>query len=59
MARTSWELTPVDKSSVKRLSYGLGVSRVIASVLVARGIVDEDKAREFLDPSLDISAISA
>ena len=53
MARTSWELTPTDKSSVKRLSYGLDVSRVTASVLVARGIVEEDKARGFLKPSLE------
>jgi len=53
MARTSWELTPTDKSSVKRLSYGLDISRVTASVLVARGIVDEDEARGFLKPSLD------
>ncbi len=53
MARTIWELTPIDKSSVKRLSYGLGVSRLTASVLVARGITDEDKARRFIEPDLD------
>ena len=52
MARTSWELAPTDKSSVKRLSYGLDISRLTAGVLVARGIVDEDKARAFLEPSL-------
>ena len=53
MATTSWELAPIDKSSVKRLSYGLDISRITASVLVARGIVDQDKARAFLEPSLD------
>jgi single-stranded-DNA-specific exonuclease len=53
MARTSWELPPADKSSVKRLSYGLGISRVTASVLVARGIVDEAIARSFVEPRLD------
>ncbi len=53
MARTSWEISPIDRSSVKRLVYGLGVSRVTASVLVARGITDDDAARRFLQPSLD------
>jgi len=53
MARTSWELAPADKSSVKRLEYGLGVSRMTASVLVARGIVDVDAARDFLEPRLE------
>ena len=53
MARTSWEITPIDRSSVKRLAYGLGVSRIAASVLVARGMSDEAGARQFLKPSLD------
>lgn len=52
MARTSWEIAPIDKSSVKRLIYGLGLSRLAASVLVARGIVEDEQARRFLQPSL-------
>jgi single-stranded-DNA-specific exonuclease len=52
MAKSCWKIAPVDPSSVKRLEYGLGISRIAARVLVARGYSDETRARLFLNPDL-------
>jgi single-stranded-DNA-specific exonuclease len=52
MPKAQWKIATVDRSKVKRLEYGLGLSALVASVLVSRGFHDEDKARSFLEPSL-------
>ena len=41
MAKIKWEVVPADESAVKRLEYGLGISRLTARVLTARGIASE------------------
>jgi single-stranded-DNA-specific exonuclease len=53
MAKTRWDIAPVDKASVKRLEYGLDISGITAKVLVARGFSKESEARRFLEPRLD------
>ncbi|MFH1219977.1 MAG: single-stranded-DNA-specific exonuclease RecJ [Candidatus Eisenbacteria bacterium] len=53
MAKAHWKLATVDKSNVKRLEYGLGLSELVATVLVARGFKKEEAARGFLEPCLD------
>ena len=53
MTKAKWEVIPADESTVKRLEYGLGISRITARVLAARGIADETEAKTFLEPSLD------
>jgi single-stranded-DNA-specific exonuclease len=53
MPSIKWEVLPTNESTVRRLEYGLGVSRLTARVLAARGIVDEGAARRFLDPRID------
>jgi len=53
MPKASWKIAEIDKSKVKRLEYGLGLSGLAARVLVARGISEEAAARRFLEPSLD------
>jgi single-stranded-DNA-specific exonuclease len=52
MASAHWKLADIDKSHVKRLEYGLGVSALAATVLVARGFGKEIDAKGFLEPSL-------
>jgi single-stranded-DNA-specific exonuclease len=52
MAKIKWEVLPTSESTVKRLEYGLGITRLTARVLAARGIADETAARGFLEPSL-------
>ena len=53
MPKVHWKITDIDKSKVKRLEYGLGLSVLTSTVLVARGFGEEESARRFLDPSLD------
>ena len=38
---------------VNKLRIGLGISRVVARLLVNRGITDIDRAASFLNPSLE------
>jgi single-stranded-DNA-specific exonuclease len=52
MAKVKWEIVPTDESTVKRLEYRLGISRLAARVVTARGILDENQARRFLQPDL-------
>lgn len=54
MSGTSgWRLRrEVEAADVARLSDALGVSRLTASILLARGIAAESEARRFLTPSL-------
>ena len=53
MSKIHWKLASVDRSSVKRIEYGLGIPALTAAVLVARGYSKESDARKFLDPALD------
>jgi single-stranded-DNA-specific exonuclease len=53
MAKLKWKIFPSDESTVRRLEYGLGITRLTARVLAARGIADLDEARMFLQPRLD------
>ena len=48
-----WSLLPEDQRAELELSARLGLSRLVARVLVARGFTDEASAREFLTPSLE------
>jgi single-stranded-DNA-specific exonuclease len=52
MAKVHWNINPVDTSSVRRLEYGLGISNLVAKVLVARGLGNEADAKKFLEPNL-------
>jgi single-stranded-DNA-specific exonuclease len=52
MSKAYWKIASVDRSSVKRLEYGLGISRVASKVLVARGFTSETEARRFLEPKM-------
>lgn len=45
-----WHIAPVSLPAVRRLSAELGVSRVLAEVLVRRGLQEPAAAAEFLDP---------
>jgi single-stranded-DNA-specific exonuclease len=53
MTKTKWEVVPSDESTVRRLEYGLGIARITARVLAARGISDETGAKRFLHPRLE------
>ena len=48
-----WDVLPSDDEAERRLVATLGISRLIARVLVARGYSDVEEARAFLAPSLD------
>ena len=48
-----WALKSFDKSSAATLGQALGISPLIAGLLVQRGITDPEAARLFLSPSLD------
>jgi single-stranded-DNA-specific exonuclease len=48
-----WTHQPCDESSAERLARELGVSPVVARLLVIRGLDDLDAASRFLKPSLD------
>lgn len=47
-----WSVLAADEAAERRLAAELGVSRLAARVLVARGLADADEARAFLTPSL-------
>lgn len=49
----NWRIKKPDQDEVDRLASELSVSRVVAWVLLNRGINDAVKAEEFLSPSLD------
>ncbi|GAB4258358.1 MAG: single-stranded-DNA-specific exonuclease RecJ [Deferrisomatales bacterium] len=47
-----WIVKDVDAGAREHLSRALGVSRLAAGLLVARGVADSEAARAFLHPSL-------
>ena len=48
-----WDVLPGDAVTERQLSQALGVSPLVARVLVARGITTAEEARVFLNPSLE------
>jgi single-stranded-DNA-specific exonuclease len=48
-----WIYTPVDHAKVATVSNELGVSRLLAEILVKRGYDTPEVANKFLNPSLD------
>src|SRR3989475_2798280 len=53
MSAKRWIVRAYDHASAAELAAGLGVSPIVAGLLVARGHHDIDSARAFLNPSLD------
>ena len=48
-----WEISPLDQDAVARLAREVGVSNLLARLLVLRGIAEPSAAERFLHPSLD------
>src|SRR5437588_1476324 len=48
-----WIVRPPDETRAAELAAALGVSRIVAGLLVARGYHDPGSAQSFLKPSLD------
>ena len=48
-----WRVVPADRTAEEDLAVALGISPLVARIMVARGIRDVDAARRFLTPSLD------
>jgi single-stranded-DNA-specific exonuclease len=48
-----WQITKHDHDAVRGLSAELGVSPLLAALLIARGYADASSAARFLDPSLN------
>ena len=49
-----WRISPAPYADVRRLAAELGVSEVLAQVLVRRGLGDPAAARAFLDPEFRV-----
>ena len=50
MNSATWHTTPLPYDSVRKLTQGLGVSEVLATVLVRRGYHEPETASRFLSP---------
>lgn len=50
MAKYRWKIEKPEPAAIKRLEYALDVTPITATVMAARGFVDEARARSFLDP---------
>ena len=48
-----FNIKAADPAAVARIERGLGLPRFVAATLVARGIVEPEQVRTFLEPSLD------
>lgn len=48
-----WQILEGDEDASRRLASELGITPLVARVLVARGVTDAQAAREFLAPSLE------
>src|SRR2546427_9962344 len=53
MSAKRWIVRAYDHASAAELAAALGVSPIVAGLLVARGHHDLDSAKAFLNPSLD------
>lgn len=52
MAQKRWLVFPHDAARVRDLEKTLGVSPVVAQLLIRRGITEPENAKQFLDPRL-------
>jgi len=52
MAQHRWRVRPRDDSKAAQLAAELGISRVLARILIARGYTEPEDAYRFLNPSL-------
>jgi len=52
-SQTTWRVLPDQPEAQARLQNELGVSRLLAKLLVNRGLTDPAEAEHFLNPSLD------
>lgn len=52
LAQRAWRTPPIQQELRERLAKELGISSLVASVLVARDITDTNEARRFLEPRL-------
>jgi single-stranded-DNA-specific exonuclease len=48
----SWHLSDLDIAAVDHLANDLAISTITARIMVARGLVDPEQARRYLEPSL-------
>ncbi|MBX3297182.1 MAG: single-stranded-DNA-specific exonuclease RecJ [Acidobacteria bacterium] len=51
--RKRWNIAKHDHSAAEKLAAELGVHRLVAALMIARGHAEPAAARAFLDPSLD------
>ncbi len=51
--KKKWIVRPSDPARATELAAGLGVSSIVADLLIARGYDNQESARSFLNPSLD------
>jgi len=49
----NWRCVEIDNKAVKELAGKVGISSLLASVLISRGICNEDDARNFIYPSFE------
>ena len=49
--KKKWEYISPDKELTEKISNEFGISKLIAGILVSRGIVDSDKIKIFLNPT--------
>ena len=49
--KKKWEYIAPDKELTEKISNEFGISKLIAGILVSRGIIDFDKIKIFLDPT--------
>ena len=51
--RKRWNIAKHDHSAAERLAAELGIHRLVAALMIARGHAEPEAARAFLEPSLD------
>jgi len=47
-----WEVMECDEDAAARLAADVGISRIVARILINRGVTTPDEITDFLDPSL-------
>lgn len=52
MPKYRWKIEKPQPSDIKRLEYSLKVTPMTATVMAARGIIEESSARSFLEPDM-------
>ncbi len=46
-----WEYYSSNEKNVEEIQEKFGITRLLATILVNRGIIEEDKIRKFLEPT--------